>query len=225
MMEEDIESLVEEFLDDVLEDMYGPVESSQEDGRADAEALLLVRLRDTFAIERVLDLTPGGALPEGAQLPAQNTARELVLRIFAELKSEAGDIYKDILRYFLLEELDRSWKEHLRNMDHLRDGIGLRGYGQKDPKLEYKREGFALFRDLLFRIRESSFKALTRIRVKREETGQEDFTHKDDAAGHSYSGSGPATKTSTAARAEPKLGRNAPCPCGSGKMYKKCCGA
>ena len=51
---------------------------------------------------------------------------------------------KDILRYFLLEEVDRAWKEHLRNMDALRDGIGLRGYGQRDPKLEYKREGFPI---------------------------------------------------------------------------------
>jgi len=229
MMEADIESIVEEFLDDVLEEIYAPLENVPEDGRADAEALALARLRDICTIDRVLALTPDGTLPEGAFLPARNLARELVLRIFAELGSEAGDIYKDILRYFLLEELDRCWKEHLRNMDHLRDGIGLRGYGQKDPKLEYKREGFELFRDLLYRIREGSLKALTRIRVKREETAQEDFTHKDGgAAGHSYSGGATAAGAPAPAptvRAEPKLGRNNPCPCGSGKKYKKCCGA
>jgi preprotein translocase subunit SecA len=225
MMEADIESLVEEFLDDVLEEIYAPLESVPEDARADAEDLVLARLRDTFTIDRILALTPDGALPEGAHLPVRNMARELVLRILAELRSEAGDIYKDIVRYFLLEELDRSWKEHLRNMDHLRDGIGLRGYGQKDPKLEYKREGFELFRDLLHRIRESAFRALTRIRIKREETEQDDFTHKDTAAGHSYSGSGTAARApGTAVRVEPKLGRNDPCPCGSGKKYKKCCG-
>ena len=226
MMEADIEPMVEEFLDDVLEEVYAPLDNVPEDGRADAEAIALARLRDIFTIDRVLALTPDGALPEGACLPGRDLARELVLRIFADLRNEAGDIYKDIIRYFLLEELDRSWKEHLRNMDHLRDGIGLRGYGQKDPKLEYKREGFALFRDLLFRIREGSFRALTRIRVKREETEQDDFTHKDGATGHSYSGGAAATgATATAVRAEPKLGRNDPCPCGSRKKYKKCCGA
>jgi preprotein translocase subunit SecA len=227
MMEADIEPLVEDFLGDVLEEVYTPLEAAPEDGRADAEALVLARLRDVFTIDRVLALSPDGALPDGAHLPARNMARELVLRIFAELKHEAGDIYRDILRYFLLEELDRSWKEHLRNMDHLRDGIGLRGYGQKDPKLEYKREGFELFRDLLYRIREGSFRALTRIRVRREETEQDDFTHKDGAVGHTYSGSSDtaARAPATAVRTEPKLGRNDPCSCGSGRKYKKCCGA
>ncbi|MDR2695382.1 MAG: SEC-C domain-containing protein, partial [Deltaproteobacteria bacterium] len=226
MLDADIESMVGEFLDDLLEEIYTPLENAPEDGLADAEALVLARLRDVFTIDRVLALTPDGALPEGARLPSRDMARELVRRIIAELGSEAGDIYKDILRYFLLEELDRGWKEHLRNMDHLRDGIGLRGYGQKDPKLEYKREGFELFRDLLYRIREGSFRALTRIRVRREETEQDDFTHKDGVAGHSYSGGDTAAGTpAPAVRAEPKLGRNDPCPCGSGKKYKKCCGA
>ena len=87
-------------------------------------------------------------------------------QIFAELEKESGEVYKDILRYFLLEEVDRAWKEHLRNMDALRDGIGLRGYGQRDPKLEYKREGFQMFEVLLMVIRESVFKALTRVHVQ-----------------------------------------------------------
>jgi preprotein translocase subunit SecA len=226
MMEPDIDPLIEDFLDDVLEEVYAPPEQASEEHRADAEALALARLRDVFTIDRVLPLGPEGALPEGAHFPTRAMARELVLRIFAELKSEAEDIYKDILRYFLLEELDRSWKDHLRNMDHLRDGIGLRGYGQKDPKLEYKREGFELFRDLLYRIRESAFRALTRIRVRREETEQDDFTHKDASSGHSYSGSpAGAGAPATAGRAEPTLGRKAPGPCGSGKKYNKCCGA
>jgi len=226
MMEEDIEAVVGEFLDDLLEEIYALLVQTPEDGRVEAEALALARMRDVFSLDRVLELTPEGALPEGVPLPTRDAARELVLRIFVELATDAGDIYKDILRYFLLEELDRCWKEHLRNMDHLRDGIGLRGYGQKDPKLEYKREGFELFRDLLSRIRESAFRALTRIRVKREETEQDDFTHKDGAGGHAYSGGGTESGApAPVVRAEPKLGRNDPCPCGSGKKYKKCCGA
>ena len=113
----------------------------------------------------------------------------------AQLREEAGPLYADLLRYFLLEELDRGWKEHLRNMDFLRDGIGLRGYGQRDPKLEYKREGFNMFQELLVHIREGAFRALTRVRVEQRPT---------EIA---------------------KPGRNDPCPCGSGKKYKKCCGA
>ena len=88
----------------------------------------------------------------------------------AQLREEAGPLYADLLRYFLLEELDRGWKEHLRNMDFLRDGIGLRGYGQRDPKLEYKREGFNMFQELLVHIREGAFRALTRVRVEQRPT-------------------------------------------------------
>ncbi len=226
MLEPDAEPVLLEFLDQVLEDIYAPLESAHEEDRLEAEAVALARLRETFCIERALELDASGALPQGAHMPDRDAARALVLRIFEELKAEADDIYKDILRYFLLEELDRCWKEHLRNMDHLRDGIGLRGYGQKDPKLEYKREGFELFRELLDRIRESAFKALTRVRIRREETEEEDFTHKDETAGLSYSDSNAPAKAQPAqARAEPKHGRNDPCPCGSGKKYKKCCGA
>ena len=88
-------------------------------------------------------------LPGDAPLPTREEAQELVLSIMAQLREEAGPLYADLLRYFLLEELDRGWKEHLRNMDFLRDGIGLRGYGQRDPKLEYKREGFNMFQERL----------------------------------------------------------------------------
>ena len=109
-------------------------------------------------------------LPGDAPLPTREEAQELVLSIMAQLREEAGPLYADLLRYFLLEELDRGWKEHLRNMDFLRDGIGLRGYGQRDPKLEYKREGFNMFQELLVHIREGAFRALTRVRVEQRPT-------------------------------------------------------
>ena len=157
------------------------------------------------------------------------------------MKTDAGESYKDIQRYFLLEELDRCWKEHLRNMDALRDGIGLRGYGQRDPKLEYKREGFEMFQEMLFQIRESVFRALTRVRVQRVSPEEEqaraeaekealarEFRHREEPATElSYSGGG-ESETRPArnkpAKAAPRVGRNDPCPCGSGKKYKKCCG-
>jgi preprotein translocase subunit SecA len=104
----------------------------------------------------------------GDALPTEEEARDGELGILASLKAGAPQIYTDILRYFLLEELDRAWKEHLLAMDQLRDGIGLRGYGQRDPKQEYKREGFALFQDMLFRIRENVLKSLTRVRIQLE---------------------------------------------------------
>ena len=224
MQMEDLTPVLEEFAADVLDDTYNALrvgESPSEEDVAAARA----RLRDVFTLDRVY--------PADGPLPAREEAEELVRTIFAELKAEAGEIYMDVLRYFLLEELDRCWKEHLRNMDALRDGIGLRGYGQKDPKLEYKREGFEMFQAMLFRIRESVCRALTRVHVQRQEEPEADgvqeqeaqpqpeleLRHRDDTRGAAYVSGGQAETPP-----QPKVGRNDLCPCGSGLKYKKCCG-
>ena len=222
MQEEDLMPVLEEFLADVLDDVYGPLEAAGVDARDEVGETVRTKLREIFNIDRVL--------AEDAPLPSREDTQAMVMGILETLRDDAPDIYKDIVRYFLLEELDRCWKEHLRNMDSLRDGIGLRGYGQKDPKLEYKREGFEMFQAMLFRIRESVFKALTRVRVQRaeeeEELPREEFRHKEEAKEVSYSGptDGEVGEGRAPAKAEPRIGRNDPCPCGSGKKYKKCCG-
>ncbi|HCG04058.1 MAG TPA: preprotein translocase subunit SecA, partial [Desulfovibrio sp.] len=104
-------------------------------------------------------------------------------------------------------------------------------YGQRDPKQEYKREGFSLFQDMLFRVRENLFRALTRLRIQREEQAppeelKQEFKHKEEPKSLNYSGAQKETPSAAPERrAEPKVGRNDPCPCGSGQKYKKCCGA
>ncbi len=222
---QDLTSMIDEFREDVLEQIYTPIVLSTEKSPPTDEELQEVRgrLREVFTIDRVLEADD--------PLPSRDEADVLVCQILDQLRSDAPELYKDIVRYFLLEELDRCWKEHLRNMDALRDGIGLRGYGQKDPKLEYKREGFELFQDMIFRIREGVFKALTRIRIQREHLVEESeemqqeiqatFQHKEEKV--AYSGTEKPSQQS-AVRAEKRVGRNEPCPCGSGRKYKKCCG-
>ena len=270
----DLNPIVDEFLGDVLNDIYDPLEKAEGEGYDEAQKQARARITEIFNISRVL--------PDDAPLPDKETCRGLVKQIFAELEKESGEVYKDILRYFLLEKVDRAWKEHLRNMDALRDGIGLRGYGQRDPKLEYKREGFQMFEVLLMVIRESVFKALTRVHVQpqpeqaggdaqtgngeplqlteemnsepsraaaeaamaaeaaqkeaREEQQEhvrsaeempEDFRHKDVTQDLRYSGTEEDQdlfKKKEPYRAKKKPGRNDPCPCGSGKKYKNCCG-
>ncbi len=233
MVEDDLEPVLNEFMSDVLDDAYGPLDNTAPDDLPDTRRAIMARLREVFNLDR--------ALTENAPLPEREECEKLIRGILDELKADAGESYKDIQRYFLLEELDRCWKEHLRNMDALRDGIGLRGYGQRDPKLEYKREGFDMFQEMLFQIRESVFRALTRVRVQRVSPEEEqaraeaekealalEFRHREESSGQlSYSGGGedeaqPAK--GTPAKAAPRVGRNDPCPCGSGKKYKKCCG-
>ena len=162
MQEPDLEPILNEYLSDLLDDMYAGLEVSKAARDIEDEKPVRARLSEVMNIDRVL--------PGDAPLPTREEAQELVQSIMAQLREEAGPLYADLLRYFLLEELDRGWKEHLRNMDFLRDGIGLRGYGQRDPKLEYKREGFNMFQELLVHIREGAFRALTRVRVEQRPT-------------------------------------------------------
>ena len=229
MQEPDLEPILNEYLSDLLDDMYAGLEVSKAARDIEDEKPVRARLSEVMNIDRVL--------PGDAPLPTREEAQELVLSIMAQLREEAGPLYADLLRYFLLEELDRGWKEHLRNMDFLRDGIGLRGYGQRDPKLEYKREGFNMFQELLVHIREGAFRALTRVRVEQRPTEVAEevvaapepepmFQHKEQPQQLSYSNEPEDLLVAPAqAKAENKPGRNDPCPCGSGKKYKKCCGA
>ena len=240
MVEEDLEPVLSEFRNDILDDAYTPLEQADTDTAIELRKALQARLADVFNLGRVL--------AADAPVPDRAGCEECIHQIFQQLREEAGPLYQDILRYFLLEELDRTWKEHLRNLDALRDGIGLRGYGQKDPKLEYKREGFEMFQSMLFQIREGVFRALTRVHVQPAEPAPaEDAVEEGNAPAEApqqeapkakptlslrhkenddlaYSGSQTTDAGNQPAKAKPRVGRNDPCPCGSGKKYKKCCG-
>ena len=141
-------------------------------------------------------------------------------------------------RYFMLEEIDQRWIEHLKNMEALREGIGLRGYGQKDPKQEYKKEGFVIFGEMMASISRNLCQKLFHIQIRREESEAAAQQMADKQARRRprptiESGGGAALAAGAQAssepqpvrRAQPKVGRNEACPCGSGKKYKKCHGA
>ena len=148
---------------------------------------------------------------------------------YARKEAEYGaDAIRYLERMFLLSTVDALWKDHLLSMDHLKEGIGLRGYAQKDPLKEYQREGYDLFADLISRIKEESLKRLFHVRVQREEEGAEmkERAPAPRPARVTLSrGDIKSAGKSTQRRQGVKIGRNDPCPCGSGKKYKKCCGA
>ncbi len=237
-MDADSEELAAMYLEELLDDIFTPLEAQKDKVSAEEKEVVLAELEDIFCLRRFWDPANG--------LPTRADVEKGVNDILAALKLDAGEIYPDVLRYFILEELDRCWKEHLVAMDHLRDGIGLRGYGQRDPKQEYKREGFEMFQTMIYNMREDTFRMLTRLvmRKAQEEPAENaeqaeqaapaptpaprrEFKHNEPAQGLAYSGgnSGPAPKAAPKRREEPRVGRNDPCPCGSGKKYKKCCGA
>jgi len=137
-------------------------------------------------------------------------------------------------RIIMLNIIDAQWKDHLLSLDHLKQGIGLVGYGQKDPLVEYKKQSFDLFQEMLDRIDTTTIRSLFNLQVVTEqapETLQQRraarrpaslrFTGPNQGAAPAGEEDG---KVKTVVRDQPKVGRNEPCPCGSGKKYKKCHG-
>ncbi|MBF0104751.1 MAG: preprotein translocase subunit SecA [Deltaproteobacteria bacterium] len=140
----------------------------------------------------------------------------------AKKKKYPGGIMDQAIRFFLLQTLDELWKDHLLSMDHLREGIGLRGYSQKDPKNEYKKEGFAMFQEVIFRAAQKSIERIFKVQIKTEE--EVALKETDEPKMNTGRGIKPTAKTGTIKNEEPRVGRNDLCPCGSGKKYKKCHG-
>ena len=200
-------------------------------------------LKEQFNIDFELD--PG--TPDEA-------ARQAWPKVEARLKEREKELGRDFLlyyqRHFTLEEIDSQWIEHLKTMDGLREGIGLMGYGQKDPKQEYKKAGYSLFNEMMQRIQENATNKVFRVihqaqarqvvpviaETEREmiEKGVADKSDEatDEAAqaeamarrGGKARTAGDGATTAPVKRERPKVGRNDPCPCGSGKKYKKCHG-
>jgi len=135
----------------------------------------------------------------------------------------SGDDFRQLERMVMLQTVDNLWKDHLLSMDHLKEGIGLRGYAQQNPLLVYKKEGFDMFQETIDRIKSETLGILFRIQLAQPDHIDELHKPKEQKLIFSGGGDAPATKK-TVKRESEKIGRNDPCPCGSGKKYKKCCG-
>jgi preprotein translocase subunit SecA len=145
------------------------------------------------------------------------------------------ELMRQLERYAMLRSLDDEWKEHLYDVDQLKTGIGLRAYGQRDPLIEYKKEAFGLFMEMLQRIDEQTLELIYKLKVEekerppREEPARQMKAIHQSAVGLGMSENQPAEEVAPGkrqpVRVGKKIGRNDPCPCGSGKKYKKCCGA
>jgi preprotein translocase subunit SecA len=143
---------------------------------------------------------------------------------YEEKEQEFGEpLLRHLEKVIMLQTVDSDWKDHLLAMDHLKEGIGLRGYGQRDPLIEYKREGFDMFKEMEGRIMGSIVESLFRIQVSRDEPPPQVRPAAPPRMILSRGGEEPTRQEPV--RKEKKVGRNDPCPCGSGKKYKRCCGA
>jgi preprotein translocase subunit SecA len=135
-----------------------------------------------------------------------------------------SSVMRSLERHWMLQTVDNLWKDHLLSMDHLKEGIGLRGYAQQDPLIVYKKEGFEMFADLIGRIKEETVGGLFRIELAQPEDVESLRKHEEQELHFSGGDSEERPKKKPLRRVADKVGRNDLCPCGSGKKYKKCCG-
>ncbi|MGD2012604.1 MAG: preprotein translocase subunit SecA [Desulfobacterales bacterium] len=148
---------------------------------------------------------------------------EAAANVYEEREATIGsDEFRQLERVVMLQTVDSLWKDHLLSMDHLKEGIGLRGYAQQNPLIVYKKEGYELFQGMIDRIQEETLGILYRIQIA--EPQRIDDLRKPQEQQMVFSGGGESVKKKPQTRSGGKIGRNAPCPCGSGKKYKKCCG-
>ena len=239
MAAEEVSDIITAIRADIINDaitQYIPPKTMEEQWDVKGlETYLHQELRLDIPVVEMLDKDHSLNEPKLRQL--------IVERAKQEYEEKAATIGVDVIRHFeksvMLQVLDNSWKEHLAAMDQLRQGIHLRGYGQKDPKQEYKREAFEMFNSLLNHIKEEVVMILAKVQVTREEDVQAIDQqrqapiemHYEHAEAHSafeadQAAALPASDDSEQPfiRETQKVGRNDPCPCGSGKKYKQCHG-
>jgi preprotein translocase subunit SecA len=222
---EDIRDMMTEVVDSLV-DVYCPSERYPEEWDFGG-------LTEALQAQFALDLTTGdgngadglSALKELGRDALRDELRERVLHAYQQKEQELGS---EFLRYLekmvLLQVIDHHWKDHLLAMDQLRDGIGLRGYGQKDPLIEYKREGFDMFAAMMDRIKADSLDRLFHVQAIKGDLPAETPRLRQPVRMTLNRGEEPAVLKAPVHRTSEKVGRNDPCPCGSGKKYKKCHG-
>ncbi len=228
---ENIESMREEVVDEIV-DRTIPPQSLPEQWDVD-------QLEDDLRLEFGVELPVVKWLEEDKSLYEETLRDRILEQVDAAYKAKEEQYGPEIIRHLekviMLQTLDTQWKEHLAEMDYLRQGIGLRGYAQKNPKQEYKREAFEMFTSMLDRVKTEVVTILAKVQLREEsevdelerrqqEASQEglELQHADASAPQGEPE--PASEQATFVRNQPKVGRNEPCPCGSGKKYKQCHG-
>jgi preprotein translocase subunit SecA len=240
MEADDISEMIRGLRDEVVNNVtleYIPPQSIEEQWDISGlEQALLTEFNSNQPIRRWLETDD--------TLTEESLRRRILDQIVSEYDAKEAQ-WRDqnvdirvVEKQVMLQILDQRWKEHLATMDHLRQGIHLRAYAQKQPKQEYKREAFELFQELLYAIKRDVIRLLSRVQIERPESLEEverrrreelakrmRFTHQDATAINGDSDGEPAApKPETFVRHERKVGRNESCPCGSGKKYKHCHG-
>jgi preprotein translocase subunit SecA len=238
LSDDDISEVITNVRDDVVNSTisaYVPPSSLEEQWDVPGlEQALKTEFATQLPIQQWLD--------EDQRFDEEQLRDKVVVEVQANYEANyahVGVAMREVERQIMLQLVDNLWKDHLTNMDQLRQGIGLRAYAQKNPKQEYKRESFELFEQLLENIKHETIRYLSHVQVSsQDDVDRMEQQRKNQALNHQYQHAqldelnesdvqdeqdSPNT-AKPVLRSAPKVGRNSPCPCGSGKKYKQCCG-
>ena len=219
----DLKSTIEDIMQESADEIAGKFADERAlpedwDWEAIADAVFQ---QFNFRLLKMDENTLDGLTEEGLAQEIYEKAHAIYEEKSAMLGSEHD--FRQLERMIMLQTVDNLWKDHLLSMDHLKEGIGLRGYAQQNPLLVYKKEGFEMFQETIGRIKSETLGILFRIQLAEPDRIDDLQKPKEQKLIFSGGGDGPAAKKPIKREAE-KIGRNDPCPCGSGKKYKKCCG-
>ncbi len=210
-----------EIVDDLIEEIV-PIYIPE---KPNSQELDLKGLSDATYRGFNIQITPDGSTNTVKREDVIELLREKIRNSYEDKESQIGsETMRQVESYIRLQTLDYLWKDHLLSMDHLREGIGLRGYGQKDPLYEYKKEGYEMFSVMMNRFKEEVCEKLFRVKPVSEVDMERLERRRSIEQQRMVLSRGESEEKKTPVRRERKIGRNDPCPCGSGKKYKKCCG-
>jgi len=218
---ENVRETIEAILDEMVEDIVATFCPDKTDPAEWNWESLTADFFSQFNFEAVLPDADKGLKPVDLE---ENLKEQVVMRLAERTETFTPPVMEHLMKVLLLQTIDTKWKDHLLSIDHLKEGIGMRAYAQKNPKEEYKREAYALFMDLMGRIRQEVAQKLFRVQLAREEEVAEmEAEQRRERLALGRMGGRPEVQ-SPAKREADKVGRNDVCPCGSGKKYKRCCG-
>jgi preprotein translocase subunit SecA len=217
----DLKPVILDMVEDLVNDLVAECTSEKTFGEDWELEKLNVEFARLFGMQ--LKLT-SESLEDTPQADLLDNLLDGVRERYEAREREFGaSVMQDLQNYILLQTVDSFWKDHLLNMDHLKEGIGLRGYGQQDPLVAYKREAHQIFQDMIERVKEETIRLLFHIQIQREEQVQQ-LRKEQEEQPMFYEAAGGGASRPQAVKKDRKVGRNDPCPCGSGKKYKKCHG-
>lgn len=213
---ENLKESILEMIEDIIDDMLG----LYADEKVYPEEWDLKALLDYGKSVLVSDLSlKEEDLAELEREEIRDLLREETIKAYDKREEELGpEVMRSLERIVLLRTVDSKWMQHIDAMDDLKQGIGLRAYGQRNPLVEYKFEGYEMFQNMIKSIREEVVKLIFRVQIVSK------LEQKAVAVSQEAAQAGEGEQKKKPVKKEKKIGRNAPCPCGSGKKYKKCCG-